>query len=55
MINNYEQKIARFFEKPSTSDIFSHTVNIGRYILESEILEYLPENIESDFSRDLFP
>lgn len=55
MITNYEQKIARFFEKPSTSDSFSDTVNTGTYILEPEILEYLPENTESDFSRDLFP
>ncbi len=55
VITNDEQKIVRFLEKPSTSEIFSDTVNTGTYILEPEILEYLPENTESDFSRDLFP
>lgn len=48
-------RINRFLEKPSTSEIFSDTVNTGTYILEPEVLDYLPENEESDFSRDLFP
>ncbi|HEY9737233.1 MAG TPA: mannose-1-phosphate guanyltransferase, partial [Trichocoleus sp.] len=39
----------------STSEIFSDTVNTGTYILEPEVLHYLPENQESDFSKDLFP
>ncbi len=45
----------RFLEKPSTSEIFSDTVNTGTYILEPEVLEYLPEHTECDFSKDLFP
>jgi len=48
-------RIRRFLEKPSTSEIFSDTVNTGTYILEPEVLEYLPEKTECDFSRDLFP
>ena len=48
-------RIERFLEKPSLSEIFSDTVNTGTYILEPEILDYLPENEESDFSKDLFP
>lgn len=47
--------INRFLEKPSTSEIFSDTVNTGTYILEPEVLDYLPANTESDFSKDLFP
>jgi mannose-1-phosphate guanylyltransferase / phosphomannomutase len=47
--------IQRFLEKPSTSEIFSDTVNTGTYILEPEVLEYLPANRELDFSKDLFP
>jgi mannose-1-phosphate guanylyltransferase/phosphomannomutase len=47
--------IRRFLEKPSLSEIFSDTVNTGTYILEPEVLDYLPENEESDFSKDLFP
>jgi mannose-1-phosphate guanylyltransferase/phosphomannomutase len=47
--------INRFLEKPSTSEIFSDTVNTGTYILEPEVLDYLPANTESDFSSYLFP
>ncbi len=50
-----EQRITRFLEKPSPSEIFSDTVNTGIYILEPEVLDFLPENTESDFSQDLFP
>ena len=55
VITDENQKINRFLEKPSTSEIFSDTVNTGTYILEPEVLEYLPANEESDFSKDLFP
>jgi len=48
-------RINRFLEKPSTSEVFSDTVNTGIYILEPEVLDYLPVNCESDFSKDLFP
>lgn len=55
VITDEEGKIRRFLEKPSTSEIFSDTVNTGIYILEPEVLKYLPENTECDFSKDLFP
>ncbi|MGB5594606.1 MAG: sugar phosphate nucleotidyltransferase, partial [Crocosphaera sp.] len=55
VITDKEQRIIRFLEKPSSSEIFSDTVNTGTYILEPEVLQYLPENEESDFSKDLFP
>jgi mannose-1-phosphate guanylyltransferase/phosphomannomutase len=55
VITDEQHRIRRFLEKPSTSEIFSDTVNTGTYILEPEVLEYLPSNIESDFSKDLFP
>ena len=48
-------RIQRFLEKPSTSEVFSDTVNTGTYILEPEVLDYLPEDTECDFSKDLFP
>ncbi len=50
-----DQRIYRFLEKPSTSEVFSDTANTGVYILEPEVLDYLPEGKESDFSNDLFP
>ncbi|MBD2605184.1 NTP transferase domain-containing protein [Scytonema hofmannii FACHB-248] len=55
VITDEQHRIRRFLEKPSTSEIFSDTVNTGIYILEPEVLEYLPSHIECDFSKDLFP
>jgi len=55
VITDKEDRIQRFLEKPSSSEIFSDTVNTGTYILEPEVLKYLPKNEESDFSQDLFP
>jgi mannose-1-phosphate guanylyltransferase/phosphomannomutase len=55
VITDEDMRIRRFLEKPSTSEIFSDTVNTGTYILEPSVLEYLPANEECDFSKDLFP
>jgi len=55
VITDEEMRIRRFLEKPSTSEIFSDTVNTGTYILEPSVLDYLPVNEECDFSKDLFP
>ncbi|MEO0456638.1 MAG: mannose-1-phosphate guanyltransferase [Cyanobacteria bacterium P01_A01_bin.114] len=55
VITDENCRIKRFLEKPSTSEIFSDTVNTGTYILEPEVLDYLPPNQEQDFSKNLFP
>ncbi|MGE5655842.1 MAG: sugar phosphate nucleotidyltransferase [Actinomycetota bacterium] len=55
VITDENYRIRRFLEKPSTSEVFSDTVNTGTYILEPEVLDYLPAFQESDFSKDLFP
>ncbi|UFP93043.1 mannose-1-phosphate guanyltransferase [Gloeobacter morelensis] len=55
VITDAHGRIVRFLEKPSTSEVFSDTVNTGTYILEPEVLEYLPADTEVDFSKDLFP
>jgi mannose-1-phosphate guanylyltransferase/phosphomannomutase len=55
VITDEQMRIRRFLEKPSTSEIFSDTVNTGTYILEPSVLDYLPVNQECDFSKDLFP
>ena len=39
VITDSDNRIQRFLEKPSTSEIFSDTVNTGTYILEPEVLE----------------
>ncbi len=48
-------KITKFLEKPSRDEIFSNQVNAGIYIIEPEILDEIPEGIQFDFSKDLFP
>jgi mannose-1-phosphate guanylyltransferase / phosphomannomutase len=55
VITDETLRIRSFLEKPSTSEILSDTINTGIYILEPEVLDYLPANQESDFSKDLFP
>ncbi|HTL89112.1 MAG TPA: nucleotidyltransferase family protein, partial [Leptolyngbya sp.] len=55
VITDEDYRIRRFLEKPSSSEIFSDTVNTGIYILDPDVLKYLPENEEADFSKDLFP
>lgn len=55
VIADSEGKIVRFLEKPGWGEVFSDTINTGIYILESEILSYIPENTNYDFSKDLFP
>ncbi len=55
VITDADDRIKRFLEKPSTSEVFSDTINTGVYILEPEVLEYLPASVECDFSKDLFP
>ena len=55
VITDEEGRVQRFLEKPSSSEVFSDTINTGIYVIEPELLELLPANEESDFSKDLFP
>ena len=55
VISSPEGKIQRFLEKPSWGEVFSDTINTGIYILEPEILSYIPEGANFDFAKDLFP
>ncbi|WP_231558674.1 sugar phosphate nucleotidyltransferase [Brevibacillus thermoruber] len=48
-------RITRFLEKPSWAEVFSDTVNTGMYVFEPEVLSYIEEEREVDFSRELFP
>jgi mannose-1-phosphate guanylyltransferase len=48
-------RIVKFKEKPTKDEAFSNLVNAGIYVLESEILEFVPPDQKFDFSRDLFP
>lgn len=48
-------RLTRFVEKPCESEAFSKIVNAGIYVVEKEALAHVPENMEFDFSRHLFP
>jgi len=47
--------IERFKEKPSPEEVFSDLINAGIYILEPEVLDYIPAKTKFDFSKNVFP
>ena len=55
VIANEDDVIEKFLEKPSWGEVFSDTINTGIYIIEPEILDYIPKNENFDFAKDLFP
>ncbi|MCL2712191.1 MAG: NDP-sugar synthase [Methanomassiliicoccaceae archaeon] len=46
-------KILEFKEKPKPEEVFSDLINAGVYVIEKEILKYVPENKMYDFSKEL--
>jgi len=48
-------RIERFMEKPGWGEVFSDTINTGIYVLDREVLDLIPEGVEFDFSKDVFP
>ncbi|MFQ5986241.1 MAG: sugar phosphate nucleotidyltransferase [Thermoplasmata archaeon] len=48
-------RLVRFQEKPAPEEAFSDLINAGIYVLEPEVLTYVPERKTFDFSKDLFP
>jgi len=55
VLTNNEHRIVRFLEKPSSSEVFSDTINTGIYIFNKEIFDHIPPGESFDFSQDLFP
>ena len=55
ILTNREGKIVRFLEKPSSSEIFSDTINTGIYYFKKDVFKHIPEGESYDFSKDLFP
>lgn len=52
---NEASDISRFLEKPRNDQVFSHWVNAGVYVLERQVLDVVPDGVEADFGRDVFP
>lgn len=55
VITDKEKRISQFLEKPGWGEVISDTINTGIYVLEPEVLKYIPEGENFDFSQDLFP
>jgi mannose-1-phosphate guanylyltransferase len=50
-----ENNVVTFQEKPDPSVAVSNLANTGIYVLEPEVLEYIPEDAFCDFAEDVFP
>jgi NDP-sugar pyrophosphorylase family protein len=49
------QKVQRFIEKPPLAEATTHWINAGGYILEPEVLDYIPPGQHYMFEKGLFP
>ena len=50
-----DNRIVRFKEKPKEEEVFSNLINAGIYVLEPEVLDFIPEDTMFDFSKNVFP
>ncbi|HJP65848.1 MAG TPA: sugar phosphate nucleotidyltransferase, partial [Actinomycetota bacterium] len=55
VIAGEDGRIERFLEKPGWGEVFSDTINTGIYVIERDILDHVPGDMEFDFAKDLFP
>ena len=49
-----KSRVLKFIEKPKLGETESHWVNAGIYLLNPEIIQYIPDGF-SDFGRQIFP
>lgn len=52
---NSDGRICRFKEKPRPDECFSNLFSIGLYVLEPEVLDYIPNSTPCDFAKNVFP
>jgi len=50
-----ERRILRFVEKPAPGTTSSNLANAGIYVLQPEVIDYIPSETFYDFGHDLFP
>ncbi|HEX78680.1 MAG TPA: NDP-sugar synthase [Dehalococcoidia bacterium] len=48
-------RITRFLEKPRWEDVTTNMINAGTYMLESQVLSYIPPQTNFSFERQVFP
>ncbi|MGC8473625.1 MAG: nucleotidyltransferase family protein, partial [Candidatus Dormibacteria bacterium] len=55
VVTSADGRIERFLEKPSWGEVFSDQVNTGIYVVDPEVLDYIPADRPCDWSQDVFP
>jgi len=55
LLTDEQGRIIQFLEKPDWRDVISDRVNTGIYVLEPEVLDFIPDETKYDFSTQLFP
>ncbi len=48
-------RVLRFLEKPSYDEITCDTINAGVYVLEPELMDFIPRSTNYSFERGFFP
>jgi mannose-1-phosphate guanylyltransferase len=48
-------RVRRFLEKPDASEITVNTINAGTYVLNPNVLDYIPDGENHSFEYGLFP
>ena len=48
-------RILEFKEKPKPEEVFSNILNTGVYVVNRDVLDFVPEDTMYDFSKELFP
>lgn len=52
---DHRGRVVKFREKPRKEEAFSDLANAGIYVLEPEVLEFIPSDQPFDFAKDVFP
>ena len=50
-----QDRVTRFLEKPSWSQVTTNMINAGTYILETDVLSSIPPQTKFSFEREVFP
>jgi len=48
-------RVERFLEKPEPSEITTNMINAGTYVLEPEVLDMIPPDVQVSIERETFP
>jgi len=52
---NAQGRVTRFLEKPEWSQVTTNMINAGTYVLEPEVLSYIPPQTNFSFEHGVFP